>query len=65
MNKHIKEIAQQAGLLVHNPAGVPTKLETFAELLIQESIKVMVTYDYHGEWLGEKLNEHFGFTTNE
>lgn len=32
----------------------------FAELIIEESIKVMMENDYHGEWLGEKLKEHFG-----
>jgi len=32
----------------------------FAELIIQESIKVMKDHDYHGEWLGEKVKEHFG-----
>ena len=34
--------------------------EKFAELIIRESIKVMVKNDYHGEWLGEKVKEHFG-----
>lgn len=60
MNDRLKEIATSAGLLVYNPTGVPTKLETFAKLLIQESIKVMMQHDYHGEWLGEKLKEHWG-----
>ena len=34
--------------------------EKFAELIVRESIKVMVKNDYHGEWLGEKVKEHFG-----
>jgi len=34
----IKELAREAGLLVHNPNGVPTKLEKFAELLIQDCL---------------------------
>jgi hypothetical protein len=34
--ERIKELAKQAGLLVHNPTGVPTKLEKFAEFLVQE-----------------------------
>ena len=38
----------------------PEDLEVFAELLINESIKVMMSNDYHGEWLGEKIKEHFG-----
>ena len=38
MNERIKELAREAGLLVHNPNGVPTKLEKFAELIIQDCI---------------------------
>jgi hypothetical protein len=36
MNERIKELAREAGLLVHNPEGVLTKLDKFAELIIQE-----------------------------
>ena len=32
----------------------------FAILVIDRSIKVMEKNDYHGEWLGEKIKEHFG-----
>lgn len=39
-----------------------SEVETFAKVLIEESIKVMMENDYHGEWLGEKLKEHFGVT---
>ena len=35
-------------------------LKKFAELIIKESITVMTQHDYHGEWLGEKIKEHFG-----
>ena len=35
-------------------------IEKFAELIIKESIEVMKSLDYHGEWLGEKIKEHFG-----
>jgi hypothetical protein len=63
MNERIRELARESGLLVHNPEGVPTKLEKFAELIIKESIKVMMENDYHGEWLGEELKEHFGIKT--
>jgi hypothetical protein len=38
VNERIKELAREAGLLVHNPNGVPTKLEKFAELIIQDCI---------------------------
>ena len=39
MNERIKELARDAGLLVHNPEGVPTKLEKFAELIVLECVK--------------------------
>ena len=38
MNERILELAREAGLLVHNPTGVPTKLEKFAELVVRECI---------------------------
>jgi hypothetical protein len=41
MNKRIKELARESGLLVHNPEGVPTKLEKFSELLIEECISIV------------------------
>ena len=33
MNKNIKELANEAGLLTYNPEGVSTKFEKFAELV--------------------------------
>ena len=61
MNERIKELAREAGLLVHNPEGVPTKLEKFAELIIKECSGV----NYHssfqdGEFHARELLEHFG-----
>ena len=41
MNERIKELAREAGLLVHNPEGVPTKLEKFAELIVRECADVI------------------------
>jgi len=35
-------------------------IEYFAELIVKESIKVMIENDYHGEWLGKKIKQHFG-----
>ena len=55
MNERIKDLAEQAGLEMYT-----SQATKFVELLIQESIEVMVEHDYHGEWLGEKLKEHFG-----
>jgi len=36
------------------------KMQKFAELIVQECIDVMKQNDYHGEWLGERIKEHFG-----
>jgi hypothetical protein len=44
MNERIKELARESGLLVHNPNGVPTKLEKFAELIVQECIDKIETH---------------------
>ena len=39
MNERIKLLAREAGLLAYNPDGPPTKLEKFAELIVQECAK--------------------------
>jgi len=59
MNERTKALLEQAGVRY---VTVPndTVYEKFAELLIQECIEVMVCHDYHGEWLGKKIKEHFG-----
>ena len=41
MNERIKLLAREAGLLVHNPEGVPTKLEKFAELIVRDCIEAI------------------------
>jgi hypothetical protein len=58
MNEQLKQIAIEAKV-EHCISHV--RLQEFAELFLEESIKVMMANDYHGEWLGEKLKEHFGF----
>jgi hypothetical protein len=35
-------------------------IEKLVELVVQESIDVIVRHDYHGQWLGEKIKQHFG-----
>ena len=71
MNKRIKELAREAGLLAYNPEGPPTKLEKFAELIVRECSKVIVNGGYRNPALGEKhpltpleiatmIKEHFG-----
>ena len=66
MNERIKELAREAGLLVHNPTGVPTKLEKFAELIVRECANMAESfhhhqYDFTGNLeLHEFIKEHFG-----
>jgi len=67
MNERIKELAREAGLLVHNPTGVPTKLEKFAELIVRECIDIAYEYDAPkmsgpGMIIGNRIEEHFGVT---
>jgi hypothetical protein len=63
MNERIKELARESGLLVHNPNGVPTKLEKFAALvaahereeclkLVDEQIHNMTVLDSYPEQSG-------------
>ena len=40
MNERIRELAHEAGLPTYNPEGVPTKLEKFAELIVQECLNI-------------------------
>jgi hypothetical protein len=44
MNNRYQDLAREAGLLVHNPERMPTKLQKFAELLIQECIDKIETH---------------------
>lgn len=67
MNPQILKVWDQAASLTAKlPAG-PNSWQTevnfvnmFVELIVRESIKVMMENDYHGEWLGQKIKEHFG-----
>ena len=40
MNNRYQDLAREAGLLVHNPERMPTKLQRFAELLIRECAEI-------------------------
>lgn len=42
MNERIRELAHEAGLPTYNPEGIPTKLEKFAELIVQDYAKKAV-----------------------
>jgi len=36
MNERIRALAHEAGLPTYNPEGIPTKLEKFAQLIVQD-----------------------------
>lgn len=61
MNEKIQKILKEAGTDSSGKWMSVDNLEKFTELFLKESITVMTENDYHGEWLGEKLKEHFGF----
>jgi hypothetical protein len=56
MNDRIKDLARKAQLLVHNPSGVPTKLERFAQLIVGECIDIAFQRGDNVDY----LKEHFG-----
>ena len=58
MNERIKELAREAGLLAHNPEGVPTKLEKFAHLLLNECARKLE--DDGMVEVAIELKQHFG-----
>ena len=65
MNERIKELAREAGLLVHNPEGVPTKLEKFAQLIVEECAHIAWLYDdpklyWHGAVIAKSIKHRFG-----
>ena len=72
MNKRIEELAREAGLLVHNPTGMPTKLEVFANLIVKDCLDVVekrtrgpyeitMTPETRNAWnTWIEIKEHFG-----
>ena len=66
MNDRYRELAKEAGLLVHNPEKMPTKLGKFAELIIKECLdqcynKGMNDSLYEGQLKAASyIEQHFG-----
>jgi hypothetical protein len=61
MNNRYQDLAREAGLLVHNPERMPTKLQKFAELIVRECAKVADIADENKcEWIGGNILTHFG-----
>lgn len=62
MNSRYQELAREAGLLVHNPDKMPTKLSVYTELLIRECIEINkqeLSFTAF-EKLLNRYQEHFG-----
>ena len=70
MNERIKALATEAGLPTYNPEGIPTKLEKFAELIIEECAEMGDNFDGQPagntvrKYLtaGDAIREYFGVT---
>jgi hypothetical protein len=61
MNNKYQDLAREAGLLVHNPERMPTKLQKFAELLIQECAGLVDHVRMEdGTTRGDFIRKHFG-----
>ena len=61
MNNRYQDLAREAGLLVHNPALMPTKLQKFAELLIRECAEIADKAEPYKA--NDLIKQHFGVDT--
>jgi hypothetical protein len=58
MNSRYQDLAREAGLLVHNPERMPTKLQKFAELLIRECAEIADKAEPYKA--NDLIKQHFG-----
>jgi hypothetical protein len=61
MNNRYQDLAREAGLLVHNPDLMPTKLQKFAELLVRECMSTLYLNGHDDAMI--QIKEHFGVDT--
>ena len=61
MNNRYQDLAREAGLLVHNPERMPTKLQKFAELLIRECAEIADKAEPYKA--NDLIKQHFGVDT--
>ena len=61
MNNRYQDLAREAGLLVHNPDLMPTKLQKFAELLIRECAEIADKAEPYKA--NDLIKQHFGVST--
>jgi hypothetical protein len=60
MNPHVKQLAQQAGVIALSENGIAPPLEKFAELLIRECATVANCPSSFKQTNGYKILRHFG-----
>lgn len=60
MNTNIQKILETTRLNLTEEQK--RSFEVFVREFIDQSVEVMCKNDYHGEWLGEKIRDHFGIT---
>ena len=60
MNENLQKLLDTTRL--HLTEEQQQSFEIFVREFIDRSVDVMCQNDYHGEWLGEKVREHFGIT---
>jgi len=58
MNNRYQDLAREAGLLVHNPDLMPTKLQKFAELLVRECMTNLYLNGHDDAVI--QIQKHFG-----
>jgi hypothetical protein len=58
MNNRYQDLAREAGLLVHNPDLMPTKLQKFAELIVRECAEIADKAEPYKA--NDLIKQHFG-----
>jgi hypothetical protein len=60
MNKRIRELAKQSGLIQYESDGKMEEVEKFAELIVRQTMDYASRNWEHGHLLAEDLKVYFG-----
>ena len=60
MNKRIRELAKQSGLIQYDSDGKMEEAEKFAELIVRQTMDYASRNWEHGHLLAEDLKVYFG-----
>jgi hypothetical protein len=60
MNKRIRELAKQSGLIQYDSDGKMEEVEKFAELIVRQTMDYASRNWEHGHLLAEDLKVYFG-----